>query len=356
MTFFIVFKTLACYYSSISELKLFIKIILLKRDTLTYSMKKTLSSNRNNKLKVIDLFAGIGGIRRGFNQVFDNQIECVFSSEIDKNAQKTYQLNFQELPHGDITTIKEEEIPSHDIILAGFPCQAFSVAGYRKGFEDTRGTLFFDVVRIAKYHKPKVLFLENVKGFIGHDKGKTFQIVKNTLEEIGYKVYAKVLNSKDYGVAQNRERIYIIAFLDHSIEFTFPKALDLKPTIHDSLEREVDEKYYYNGKPLYKKIKNDITNQNTVYQWRRKYVRENKNNLCPTLTANMGTGGHNVPIITDNKGIRKLTPRECANFQGFNKEFKFPKDLATSHRYKQIGNSVTVNVIEMIAKEIKNVL
>ena len=280
----------------------------------------------------------------------------VFSSELDKNAQKTYALNYKEVPHGDITLIDEKDIPAHDIVLAGFPCQAFSIAGYRKGFEDTRGTLFFDVARIAKYHKPKVLFLENVKGFVGHDKGNTFRIVKETLEELGYKVFSEVLNSKDYGVAQNRERIYIVAFLDKTVEFKFPKKKKLTNTIHNYLEESVDEKYYYNNKPLYEKIKDDIVSEDTVYQWRRQYVRENKNRVCPTLTANMGTGGHNVPIIKDKKGIRKLTPRECANFQGFHEKFLFPKDLAESHRYKQVGNSVTVTVIEAIAQEIKNVL
>jgi len=339
-----------------TESSLFYKKHNLQREKLTHSMSTLSLNNINSKLKIIDLFAGIGGIRRGFMQAFGSNIECVFSSEIDKNAQKTYYLNFKELPHGDITTIDEKDIPKHDIILAGFPCQAFSVAGHRKGFEDTRGTLFFDVARVAKYHKPRVLFLENVKGFVGHDKGRTFEVVKNTLEEIGYKVYAEVLNSKDYGVAQNRERIYIVAFLDHSVDFKFPQKEKLDLTIHDFLEDEVDDKYYYHGKPLYERIKNDVTNSNTVYQWRRQYVRENKNNVCPTLTANMGTGGHNVPIIKDKKGIRKLTPRECANFQGFDNSLKFPKELALSHCYKQVGNSVTVKVIEAIANEIRNVL
>jgi len=319
-------------------------------------MNKSMVSNHTDTLKAIDLFAGIGGIRRGFSNIFGSKIEFVFSSEIDKNAQKTYYLNYNEIPHGDITSIDEKDIPPHDIILAGFPCQAFSVAGYRKGFEDTRGTLFFDVVRIAKHHKPKIIFLENVKGFVNHDKGKTFEIVKNTLEELGYTIFNKVLNTKDFNVPQNRERIYIVAFLNKVKEFHFPENIASTKTIHDYLEKEVDEKFYYNGKPLYEKIKNDITNKDTIYQWRRHYVRENKNNVCPTLTANMGTGGHNVPIVKDQKGIRKLTPYECIRFQGFDKNFKFPKDLALSHQYKQAGNSVTVKVIEEIAKKIKDVL
>jgi len=335
---------------------LFKNINNLQREKLTKLIDKKEKNKYSKKLKVIDLFAGIGGIRYGFENAFKEDIEFVFSSEIDSNAQKTYYKNFQEHPFGDITQIDEKEISSHDIILAGFPCQAFSIAGHRKGFEDTRGTLFFDVARIAKYHKPKVLFLENVKGFVGHDKGRTFQVVKETLKEMGYKVYAEVLNSKDYGVAQNRERIYIVAFLDNDVKFKFPEKIELNKTIHDFLEDEVEENYYYNGKPLYERIKDDVTNKDTVYQWRRQYVRENKNRVCPTLTANMGTGGHNVPIIKDDKGIRKLTPRECANFQGFSEKFEFPKELALSHRYKQVGNSVTIAVIESIAKEIKNVL
>jgi len=307
-------------------------------------------------LKAIDLFAGIGGIRRGFQNIFKENIEFVFSSELDENAKKTYVKNYGDVPAGDITKIKEEDIPSHDILLAGFPCQAFSVAGYRKGFEDTRGTLFFDVARIIKYHQPKVVLLENVKGFVGHDKGNTFQIVKETLEEMGYSVYSKVLNSKDFGVAQNRERIYIIALKDIQQEFEFPEPLKEKKSLENFLEKEVSDYFYYNNKPLYERLKDDVTRTDTVYQWRRKYVRENKNSLCPTLTANMGTGGHNVPIIKDAKGIRKLTPMECVGLQGFDNHFKFPEKLAISHQYKQIGNSVTVTVIQELAKKIENVL
>jgi len=318
--------------------------------------KEFLNKIDNKPLRAIDLFAGIGGMRRGFKNIFQEEIDFVFSSEIDRNAQKTYLLNYEETPHGDITAIHESKIPSHDIILAGFPCQAFSVAGHRKGFADTRGTLFFDVARIAKYHKPKVVFLENVKGFVTHDKGRTFEVVKQTLEDMGYKLFYQVLNTKDFDVPQNRERIYIVAFLDDIKDFVFPEAIESTKTIHDLLDKKVDIKYYYNNKPLYEKIKDDIKSENTMYQWRRHYVRENKNNVCPTLTANMGTGGHNVPIIKDKEGIRKLTPYECVKFQGFDKTFKFPKELALSHQYKQVGNSVTVKVIEEIAKKIKNVL
>ena len=323
---------------------------------MTYFMGRSLFSMdiyKENKFKAIDLFAGIGGIRLGFQQALGENIEFVFASEIDKYARETYYANFGEEPYGDITQIDEKKIPPHDIIMAGFPCQAFSVAGHRKGFEDTRGTLFFDVMRIASYHKPKLIFLENVKGLVGHDKGRTFKVILETLKELGYSVKYQVLNAKDYGVPQNRERIYIVAFLEDDNVFEFPDQMNLNKKIHDYLEASVDEKYYYNNKLIYEKIKNEIKSTDTIYQWRRQYVRENKSNVCPTLTANMGTGGHNVPLILDKNGIRKLTPRECLNFQGYPREYKLPK-VVDSQLYKQAGNSVVVTVIEEIAKLIKN--
>jgi DNA (cytosine-5)-methyltransferase 1 len=198
--------------------------------------------NKNAEYRVIDLFAGVGGIRLGFEKAFKESVNFVFSSEIDKYAKITYQANYGEIPHGDITQIKAEEIPPHDIILAGFPCQAFSVAGLRKGFEDTRGTLFFDVARIAKYHRPKVIFLENVKGFRNHDKGNTFKVVKKTLEDMGYRIFSEILNAKKFGLPQNRERIYIIGFLDHSVEFEFPKPPKWSVKLGDILNKEVDKK------------------------------------------------------------------------------------------------------------------
>ena len=319
---------------------------------MTQPLKENFTHKINlfKKYRAIDLFAGIGGIRLGFANAFKENIEFVFSSEIDKYAQQTYKANFDGDVAGDITKIDEKDIPSHDILLAGFPCQAFSIAGKRLGFEDTRGTLFFEVARIIKYHKPKIVFLENVKGFVNHDNGNTFRVVKETLEEMGYKVFTKVLNAKDFGVPQNRERIYIVAFLD-DIEFEFPEALCTEVSIKSKLQKDVLEKYYYNGKPLFERIKDDVVNENSIYQWRRQYVRENKSGVCPTLTANMGTGGHNVPIVRDKKGIRKLTPRECANFQGFPDTFILP-NLVDSQLYKQCGNSVVVEVINKIAEKI----
>jgi len=316
-------------------------------------------------MKFIDLFAGIGGIKIGFE---NSGFRCVFSNDFDSNAKITFDYNFSELFEvekqmvlGDIQGISTTNIPEHDILCGGFPCQPFSVAGYRKGFEDERGrgNLFFDIIRILKDKKPKAFLLENVKNLKTHDKGNTIKVIYKELKKLGYKVKDKVLNSMEYGnLPQNRERIYLVGFLEqkHFDNFKFPKKIPLTKTIHDCLEEnEVDEKYYYNDKPLYEKLKDDITKRDTVYQWRRKYVRENKNGVCPTLTANMGMGGHNVPIILNGKGIRKLTPRECANFQGFPKSYKLP-NIADSHLYKQFGNSVSVPVIERIAENIKSAL
>lgn len=311
-----------------------------------------------DKYKIIDLFSGVGGVRIAFENAFKSDCKFVFSCEIDKRAKETYSLNYNEVPSGDITKIQEREIPKHNIILAGFPCQAFSIAGYRRGFEDTRGTLFFEVARIVKYHSPDVVFLENVKNLYTHDKGSTFKVILETLSELGYKVFHSILNAKDYGLPQNRERVFIVGFKNSNAKFQFPLPSKTNNSIHSCLlkSKEVGEKYYYNDKPLYEKIKDEVVCRDTIYQWRRKYVRANKSGVCPTLTANMGTGGHNVPIIKDDKGIRKLTPRECANFQGFPKAFKIPQGMADSHLYKQFGNSVPIALVEDIAKNIKKTL
>ncbi|TAE17413.1 MAG: DNA cytosine methyltransferase [Bacteroidetes bacterium] len=316
----------------------------------------------HGKFTFIDLFAGVGGFRLALQSLGG---KCVFTSEIDTFAQKTYQANFGELPHGDITKqeVKEAIPKKFDILCAGFPCQAFSVAGYQKGFADSRGTLFFDIEQIVEKHRPKVIFLENVKGLQQHDKGNTFKIMLDILEnKLNYKVFHKVLNSMLHAnVPQNRERILIVCFdREQRIDFEnfeFPDELPLTQTIHNILSTEQQEKMYYYQKEhiYYKELSKTVLNQDTVYQWRRVYVRENKSNVCPTLTANMGTGGHNVPIIGDNFGIRKLTPRECFSFQGFPSNFKFP-NVANSKLYTQAGNSVTVPLIERVAENILKLL
>ncbi len=309
--------------------------------------------------KTVDLFAGVGGIRIGFENA---GFSTVFANDFEARCADTYNANFKtaKLVVEDITKIATKDIPDCDFVLGGFPCQAFSIAGYRHGFNDIkgRGNLFFDIARIIKDKQPTGFLLENVKNLKTHDGGKTFAIIEQTLNELGYIIKSKVLNSMDYGnVPQNRERIYIVGFKDKAKidSFEFPEPIELTNTIKNILEKNVDEKYYYNGKPLYEKLKNDINEENQVYQWRRKYVRQNKKGVSPTLTANMGMGGHNVPIIFDGKGIRKLTPRECFRLQGFPDSYKLPK-IADSALYKQAGNSVTVTVLEQIARQIIKVL
>ena len=320
------------------------------------SFSDTAKSTGKKLLRTIDLFAGIGGIRLGFEKA---GFRTVFSNDYESQCEATYNLNFPDskLIVEDIRKIGIDDLPEFDFLLGGFPCQAFSIAGYRQGFKDKkgRGNLFFDITRIIEARKPTGFLLENVKNLQGHDKGKTFRIIKETLENLGYHIKTKVLNSMEYGnVPQNRERIYIAGFKnkEHANKFDFPKPIKLKTKISDLLESNVDKKYYYNDKPLYIKLKDYVIKENTIYQWRRKYVRENKKGVCPTLTANMGTGGHNVPIIKDNKGIRKLTPTECARIQGIPKNYKLPDNISTSALYKQLGNSVTVPVIYRIAKQI----
>jgi DNA (cytosine-5)-methyltransferase 1 len=309
-------------------------------------------SNHNqtkSSYKFIDLFAGIGGIRLGFKQVFKDKSSFIFASEIDKFAQTTYASNYGHLPSGDITQIEPKEIPKFDILLAGFPCQPFSNAGLKKGFEDTRGTLFFDIARIIKYHQPKVVFLENVKGFKNHDKGNTFKVVKETLEEQGYKVFAKVLNAKHFGVPQNRERIYIIGFLDHDVDFEFPEPLEKAVKVGDILEKKVDDKY-------------TISDKLWAGHQRRKLAHKAKGNgfgysmfthdseYTSTISARYYKDGSEILIKQKTKNPRKLSPREAGRLQGFPNDFKIV--VSDTQAYKQFGNSVAVPVIEELAKKI----
>lgn len=308
-------------------------------------------SHKGAKYRAIDLFAGVGGIRLGFEKAFKDKVNFVFSSEIDKFAKQTYYANFGEVPYGDITQIEAHEIPPHDIILAGFPCQAFSIAGHRKGFEDTRGTLFFDVARIAQYHKPKLIFLENVKGFKNHDKGNTFKVVKQTLEEMGYKVFADVLNAKYFGVPQNRERIYIIAFLDENKSFDFDKLKEIERTskLGDILEQKVDDKYTISDKlwagHQRRKLEHKAKGNGFGYS-----LFNEKSEYTSTISARYYKDGSEVLIEQKDKNPRKLTPREAGRLQGFPNDFKIP--VSDVQSYKQFGNSVAVPVIEELAKNI----
>lgn len=317
----------------------------------------------NHDFTFIDLFAGVGGFRIALQNIGG---KCVYTSEWDENAKKTYQSNFGEVPFGDITkkSVKKFIPEKFDILCAGFPCQAFSIAGYRKGFSDTRGTLFFDIEQIIEKHRPKVVFLENVRNLVSHDKGKTFKVIIEILEKkLGYKVYFEVLNSMTHAnVPQNRERVFIVAFDPRQVrkhnKFKFPSEIKLTKTIHDMIDynRQEDKYYYHKDHRYYPELKKSITNRDTMYQWRRVYVRENKSNVCPTLTANMGTGGHNVPLIKDDYGIRKLTPKETFAFQGYPMDKFILPPIANGRLYMQAGNSVTTTLVERISKEIINVL
>ena len=325
-------------------------------------MTKSVSSTPN-QYSVDAFFAGVGGIELGFTQT--GEFRVVYANEFDKNARETYKLNNPDvnLDGRDIHDVNPNEIPYADVIMGGFPCQAFSIAGYRKGFEDDRGDLFFELLKMISSKKPRVIFIENVKNLVSHDHGNTFKVIREALAVNGYYIKWKVLNGKDYGnVPQNRERIYVVGFNNKEdyLKFDFPEPIELKKSIKDVIDfnGQYDEKYYYrDGKqPFYDQLTDSIDSQETVYQWRRKYVRENKAGVVPTLTANMGTGGHNVPLIlTDSKEIRKLTPKETFNAQGYPKEFKLP-DISNAQLYKQAGNSVVVPVINRIAENIVDVL
>lgn len=325
-------------------------------------MQESVSSTIKSKHTIASFFAGVGGIELGFEQT--GEFRAVYANEFDKKAQVTYRTNFPNtsLDERDIHEVEADEIPEVDIITGGFPCQAFSIAGYRKGFEDERGDLFFELLRMIKEKQPKAIFIENVKNMVTHDHGNTFKVIRESLVANGYYIKWSVLNSKDYGnIPQNRERIYIVGFDNKAAydTFEFPEAIELSTTLQDIIDyaSEKDEKYYYReGKqPFYDKLEEEVDSYESVYQWRRQYVRENKSGVVPTLTANMGTGGHNVPIIYTDSGIRKLTPRETFNAQGYPANYELP-ELAVSHLYKQAGNSVVVPVIRRIADKISEAL
>jgi DNA (cytosine-5)-methyltransferase 1 len=303
--------------------------------------------NKNLKnYKFIDLFAGIGGMRIPFEEL---EAKCVFSSEWNKYSQQTYKANYGECPHGDITKIDASDIPDFDILLAGFPCQPFSNAGLKKGFEDIRGTLFFDICRIVDFHRPQVLLLENVKGFKNHDRGKTFQVVRETLNDLGYSVNAKILNAKDFGIPQNRERIYIVAFRDKNIFFNFPKLPKIPTLVGDILEKDVDIRYTISDKLWegHQRRKAEHLKKGNGFG----YALFNGNSeYTSTISARYYKDGSEILIEQENKNPRKLTPREAARIQGFPEEFIIC--VSDTQAYRQFGNSVPVPVVRTIATEI----
>lgn len=287
----------------------------------------------------------------------------VFANEIDSFACQTYRHNFD---HGivekDIRAIVDKgSIPDHDILMAGFPCQSFSVAGDRKGFEDERGKLFFQIMDVVDAKRPRMMLLENVSNLKSHDKGNTYSRIVKEISSRGYNITDEILNSKDY-VPQNRPRIFVVCSLGNLDTFQLPRPKSAPPLCKFltgqkdpespslsslvNFDGKQDQKYYLPHKSKYYKLFKHIK-RGKVYQLRRYYVRENMSGICPTLTANMGGGGHNVPFVRDKKDVRKLTEHECLSLQGF-EGFSFPEEMALSHRYKQIGNSVTVPLVKEI--------
>lgn len=315
------------------------------------------------KYSIDSFFAGTGGIDLGFAQT--GKFKTIYANEIDPYARKTFHLNFpkSKLDGTDINKVDPNSIPNADVMVGGFPCQSFSIAGYRKGFKDPRGVLFFAMLKMIIAHHPRAVLCENVKNLVTHDHGNTFKVIREALAENGYRLKWHVLNTKDYGnVPQNRERIYIVGFRNIQAyqRFKFPKPIKLTRTIHDIIDFKstMPEKYYYRqGKQkYYPKLKKAITSHNTLYQWRRKYVRANQSGVVPTMTANMGTGGSNVPLLlNDSNEIRKMTPRETFNAQGYPTSFKLPNE-ANGRLYKQAGNAVSVPVIRRIASNMGNAL
>lgn len=306
----------------------------------------------SEKIKIIDLFAGIGGIRLGFEKAFNGNIECVFTSEWNKFSEQTYLANFpDEEIFGDITQIDEKTIPNHDILLAGFPCQPFSQAGLKKGFSDTRGTLFFDIERILKEKKPKAFLLENVKQLKGHDKGNTLKTIIEHLKEIGYtNVHYEILKAREFGLPQNRERIYIVGFLDENVTFQFPQPT-LQPTkVGDILEENVDEKYTISDRLWEGHQRRKIENKKKGKGFGYGLFNENSE-YTNTISARYYKDGSEILIEQKNKNPRKITPREAARLQGFPDSFIIP--VSDNQAYQQFGNSVAVNVIEKVAEQIK---
>lgn len=309
------------------------------------------------KFKFIDLFAGIGGIRLAYQNLGG---KCVFSSEWDNFAKKTYEANFGEVPFGDITKISEKSIPDHDVLLGGFPCQPFSIAGVSKknalgrkhGFlDETQGTLFFDIARIIKHKKPKAFMLENVKNLVSHDKGNTFKVIKNTLEELGYSIHFQVLNGKHF-VPQNRERILIVGFRKEIFEenenFQFPKLPEPKAKFKEILQKEVEEKYTLSDK-LWNYLQ-DYANKHKAKGNGFGFGLTDLNGISRTLSARYYKDGSEVLIPQKDINPRRLTPRECARLQGFPDEFLIP--VSDNQAYKQFGNSVTVPLMQAVGKQL----
>lgn len=309
---------------------------------------------------VCSLFSGIGGIDLGFIQA---GFDIVWANEMDVAACRTYRHNFPNtnLIEGDIKRIATSDIPDCDVLTAGFPCQPFSIAGLQKGFKDRDGNLFFEITRIIDAKRPKVVFLENVPNLMEHDDGKTFLVIFNGLAQFGYTVYYRVLASNDYGnLPQIRKRIYIVAIREDISNrlYQYPEPMKLTLKSSDIINRSVKQHdiYYYTEGKMYDRLVAHMKDRKAIYRITDTEVRWTKNQMCPTLTANMGTHKDRVHVVWDDYGIRKMTLRECLDFQGFPKEFYFPNTITIDDAYKQIGNTVSVPVIARLATKIKEML
>ena len=314
----------------------------------------------SKKIKFIDLFCGLGGFRLALEK---QKCKCVFSSDIDEAVSKVYENNFGEYPSGDITKIDAKDIPDFDILCGGFPCQSFSIAGKRLGFEDTRGTMFFEVARILRERQPKAFILENVKGLTNHDKGKTLDVILNTLKELGYDYVYKVLNSSNYGIPQSRERWYCVGVrkdlnIKLNIDDIFPPeqlllysyadVIDSNNTYKDYIISETSKK---NIDSYIDKVKDKTSKYTLAYEIRPSRCQFRANGISPCLTAKMGTGGNNVPVVVELN--RKLTEKECLKLMGYPDSYKIGTG---AQAYKQIGNSVIVPILEYISKQLVELL
>lgn len=308
-------------------------------------------------IKVCSLFSGMGGFEFGlYDALGKENVEIVFSSEINPFASIGYETLHNHTPFGDITKVTASDIPNHDLLVAGFPCQAFSIAGKRKGFEDTRGTLFFEVARILKEKQPQHFILENVKGLLSHDKGNTFETIKETLNSLGYTYQYKVLNSKYFNVPQNRERIFIVGSLDNSFAFEFPKQENINKKIKDILETKIEENYFLSEERskffVEKETDNDIKSHGFLsnVKYKSNGVVHNINGISPTLT----TRGAGQFKLLDNDRIRTFTPLELARIQGFSNEvyIALKEKVSKTQIITMVGNAVSPPVVSAIVKEL----
>jgi DNA (cytosine-5)-methyltransferase 1 len=343
---------------AVDYLSRFSKVFLpLKQERLNFHWNVPFPTVKKPTFKFIDLLAGIGGIRMAYQKVGG---KCVFSSEYNRFAKVTYEANFGEVPFGDITEINEKSIPDHDILLAGFPCQPFSIAGVSKknslgkkhGFlDETQGTLFFDIARILKEKKPKAFMLENVKNLVSHDKGRTFEVIYNTLDELGYSVHFRVLDGKHF-VPQHRERIIIVGF-DRNIfngndKFEFPKLPKPQKKICDILEENPETKY-----TLSDKLWNYLQDYSAKHKAKGNgfgFGMTDLNGISRTMSARYYKDGSEILIPQKGKNPRRLTPRECARLQGFPDKFTIP--VSDNQAYRQFGNSVVMPLMHAVAKQI----